>query len=118
MLLPSALAGAVVDLLPQFKLRNITQDLIIRDEREAKLSLFRYRILPVTTGPGIVAATIVSIFKDAQLHFSNVIGNRITAERSGWPRAIHWKRLGETRPSETELAPLVNLDYQITGRVT
>jgi hypothetical protein len=51
MLLPSALAGAVVDLLPRFKLRNITQDLIIRDEREPKLCLFRYRVLPLATRP-------------------------------------------------------------------
>jgi hypothetical protein len=118
MLLPSALAGAVVDLLPRFKLRNITQDLIIRDEREPKLCLFRYRVLPLATRAGIVADTIVSILRDAELHFANVIGNRITAKRSGWPRSIHWKRLNESRLPETELPPLVNADYQITGRVT
>jgi hypothetical protein len=118
MLLPSALAGAVVDLLPRFKLRNITQDLIIRDEREPKLCLFRYRVLPLATRPRIVADTVISVFKDAQLHFSNVIGNRITAERSGWPRSIRWKRLGEAHPVETELPPLVNADYQVTSAPT
>ena len=115
MLLPSALAGAVVDLLPRFKLRNITQDLIIRDEREPKLCLFRYRVLPLATRPGIIADTIISIFNDAQLHFSNVIGNRITAERSGWPRSIRWKRLGGARPIETALPPLLNAEYQLTS---
>jgi hypothetical protein len=118
MLLPSALAGAVVDLLPRFKLRNITQDLIIRDEREPKLCLFRYRVLPLATRPGIVADTVVSIFNDAQLHFSNVIGNRVTAERSGWPRSIRWKRLGQAQPAETELSPLVNADYEVTSAPT
>jgi hypothetical protein len=110
MLLPSALAGAVVDLLPRFKLRNITQDLIIRDEREPKLCLFRYRVLPLATPLRIVADTVVSIFKDAQLHFSNVIGNRVTAERSGWPRSIRWKRLGQAQPAESTVSGLVSAD--------
>jgi hypothetical protein len=75
-------------------------------------------VLPLATRPGIVADTVVSIFNDAQLHFSNVIGNRVTAERSGWPRSIRWKRLGQAQPAETELSPLVNADYEVTSAPT
>jgi len=96
MLLPSALAGAVVDLLPLDKLRNITQDLIIAggSEREPKLCLFRYRILPLTTGPRVVAATVASILADADRHLHNVIDNRSTYDSVGWPRPITWRRAG------------------------
>ena len=94
MLLPSALGGAVVDLLPLEKLRNITQDLVITGEleREPKLCLFRYRILPVTTEPRVVAATIASILAGADRHLLNVIDNRSTYTSVGWPRPVTWRR--------------------------
>lgn len=96
MLLPSALGGAVVDLLPLEKLRNITQDLIIaaESEREPKLCLFRYRILPLSTGPRVVAATVASILAGADRHLQNVIDNRSTYTSVGWPRPVTWHRAG------------------------
>jgi hypothetical protein len=95
MLLPSALAGAVVDLLPASKLRNITQDLIIAgaSEREPKLCLFRYRILPETTAPRAVAQTMLSILADAEFHHRNTIENRAAHGAVGWTRPISWRRL-------------------------
>jgi hypothetical protein len=95
MLLPSAFAGAVVNLLPTYKLPNIAQDLIIagETEREPKLCLFRYRILPETTTPSAVAATIVSILSGAAFHHRNMIENRRAYSAFGWPRPIAWRRL-------------------------
>jgi|SRR5579859_1286159 len=96
MLLPSALGGAVVDLLPVEKLGNITQDLVIagESEREPKLCLFRYRILPATTEPRVVAATVASILAAADRHLHNVIDNRAAYDSVGWPRSITWHRAG------------------------
>lgn len=60
MLLPSAHAGAVVELMPLTRWGNIVQDLIfnLSDQREA---LFGYRILPLDTPPPTVAAVVGSI---------------------------------------------------------
>lgn len=95
MLLPSGLAGAVIDLLPPDRLRNIGQDLLITDERdhEPKLSLFRYRILPLSTSPEAVAEIIVSILNDADRHHQNMIENRAAYDAVGWPRPITWRPL-------------------------
>jgi hypothetical protein len=91
MLIPSALSGAVVEFLPLTKLRNITQDLITGDTQEAKLCLFRYRILSIMTGPAYVAATVMSILKDADMHHLNIIENRACS--SAWLRPLKWKKL-------------------------
>ncbi len=94
MLLPSALAGAVVDLLPQSKLPNIAQDLIIAGETESdpKLCLFRYRVLPERTSPRDVSDVIISILRDNGFHHQNVVRNR-AAIGDGWPQEITWRPL-------------------------
>jgi hypothetical protein len=95
MLLPSAVAGAVVDLLPRQKLQDIAEDLILSTEDTcvAKLSLFRYRILPETTSPAVVADTIGSILQDASFHYRNVIENSSSYQLPGWTRPISWRPL-------------------------
>jgi hypothetical protein len=98
LLLPSMLAGAVVELLPPSKLRNITQDLIVSDEPEPKLCLFRYRILATQTGTEMVARTIASVLGDAEMHYLNIIGNKATLTQAGWPRPVNWKRLDREAP--------------------
>jgi hypothetical protein len=90
LLLPSLLAGAVVDLLPTFKLPNINQDLIIPHEHtaEPKLSLFRYRIVPEECSPDTVAAISLSVIDHAAFHYQNIIENRRTYDRPGWTGPI------------------------------
>ena len=88
LLLPSLLAGAVVDLLPAFKLLNINQDLIIPHEEvsEPKLSLFRYRIVPEECSSDSVAAIALSVIDHAAGHYRNMIENRRAYDTPGWPR--------------------------------
>lgn len=96
MLLPSAFAGAVIDLLPPHKLPNIAQDLIVisSTEPEPKLSLFRYRILPDNVGADVVSEVIVSLLEDADFHYVNMIRNR-SATGVEWLRPIVWRRLDD-----------------------
>jgi len=63
MLLPSAHAGAVVELMPEDRWGNIVQDLLLRtsDQRE---TLFRYRFLPVTTPVETLYNVVQSILSD------------------------------------------------------
>jgi hypothetical protein len=105
LLLPSALAAAVVELLPPSKLRNITQDLIVASEPEPKLCLFRYRIYGTQTGPEMIVRTIVSILRDADMHFLNIIGNRATLTHAGWTRAVNWRRLDRKELPVVALPP-------------
>lgn len=65
MLLPSAHAGSVVDLMPEDRWGNVLQDLLLRpgDGREL---LFRYRMLPALTPPGTLARVLDSMLRDHQ----------------------------------------------------
>lgn len=111
LLLPSALAGAVIDLLPSHKLPNIAQDLIIAGESESepKLCLFRYRILPAHIDPKTVAETVVSIIRDADRHHLNMIRNREATGRD-WPRPFLWSRLdGHASGGRSGRGPAVRL---------
>jgi hypothetical protein len=64
MLLPSAHAGATVELMPPGRWGNIVQDLLMRnlDCREA---LFRYRILPISTSIADLTAVVSSLLRDS-----------------------------------------------------
>lgn len=100
LLLPSLLAGSTVDLLPAFKLRDVTQDLLIPRESvpESKLSLFRYRIVPEECRPDTVAAIVLSVMDDADLHHRNIIDNRRAYDTPGWLRPITWRQVA-SQPS-------------------
>ncbi|MGB3905827.1 MAG: hypothetical protein WBB22_12990, partial [Anaerolineae bacterium] len=72
MLLPSAHAGAVVELVPTDRRRNFLQDILITpdDTREA---LYRYRFLPLRTSPAEVSKVVASLLDhlpNAQLTFN------------------------------------------------
>jgi hypothetical protein len=72
MLLPSAHAGAVVDLMPENRLGNQIQDLLPAtfDAREA---LLRYQFLPLESSPAMVARTVISLLQNlgaARLNFA------------------------------------------------
>jgi len=62
MLLPSAHAGATVELVPDDRWNNLAQDLLLRatDTREALLA---YRTLPIATSPRDVANIVASMLQ-------------------------------------------------------
>ncbi len=99
MLLPSALAGAVVDLVPRYKLPNLGQDLVIADglSRESKVCLFRYRMLPATIGVQPLRDVIVSILRDSRYQYRTTVGNRGAIGATEWPRPPgRWRQLDVT----------------------
>jgi hypothetical protein len=105
LLLPSLLAGAVVDLLPTRFLRNINQDLIIPRESasEPKLLLFSHRIVPQECTPETVAAITTSVIEDANWHQRNMIDNRRAYNTPGWLRPIKWRPVRDPRLGERPL---------------
>jgi hypothetical protein len=54
LLLPSAHAGMTLDLMPSDRWANIAQD-ILYQEQDSRLASFRYRFLPITSPPALVA---------------------------------------------------------------
>jgi hypothetical protein len=103
MLVPSALAGAVINLLPETKLPNVTQDLLIPadTDEDPKLLLFRYRVIPERSAPDTVSALVVSLLSDRRFHYRNVVENR-SADGRDWPRGLSWRPLD---PAEPPTAP-------------
>lgn len=95
LLLPSLLAGAVIDLLPTFKLPNINQDLLIPEDAATnpKSILFHYRIIPEESTPHAVAAIALSIIDDADGFHHNMMDNLETYQTPGWPRTISWRQI-------------------------
>lgn len=63
MLLPSAHAGSVVDLMPSDRWGNTLQDLLLRGEDERQ-SLLRNRIVPLECSPSVVSALVTSLLVD------------------------------------------------------
>ena len=64
MLLPSAHAGATVELLPPDRLGNVLQDLVIPcDDGDLRATMFRRRLLPLATAPEELAQTIDSVLR-------------------------------------------------------
>ncbi len=106
MLLPSALAGATVDLLPARKLPDLAEDLIVPEgAADPKLYLFRYRIIPEATSPRTVAEVVLSLFDDASFHYRNMVENRAAYEAPGWHREITWTRLNKTPALDWQAPP-------------
>jgi hypothetical protein len=56
MLLPSALAGSVIELLPPDRNGNMAQDIINVGKQTEREVIFRYRFLPISATPSEVAA--------------------------------------------------------------
>lgn len=107
LLLPSLLAETVVDLVPTYKLaRTFLTDLIIPagSIEHPKLSLFRFRMLPVESTPETVAANVLSIINTAEFQHKNLIENAHAYNSVGWPQPFHWRRT-ELRPG-SEREPL------------
>jgi hypothetical protein len=58
MLLPSAHAGGVVELIGPERWGNFTQDVLFRDAADSREMLFRYRFVDETTTPSAVAQLV------------------------------------------------------------
>ena len=63
MLLPSAHAGAVVELMPPERWGNILQDILLRDT-DCRETLFRFRIVPISIEPDELAALVVELVRN------------------------------------------------------
>lgn len=58
MLLPSAHAGGLVELIGPERWGNFTQDILFRDDGDSRETLFRYRFAPDTTPPRTLARLV------------------------------------------------------------
>ncbi len=63
MLLPSAHAATVIELMPNDRLGNVMQDLLLIPEAESRFAVFRYRFVPLESSPQVIAATIKSMIQ-------------------------------------------------------
>jgi hypothetical protein len=63
MLLPSAHAATVVDIMPQDRWGNLAQDVLFRDQDE-RLSALTHRFLPASTSSSGVASVLHSLLED------------------------------------------------------
>ncbi|MBK6626147.1 MAG: hypothetical protein IPJ87_00180 [Flavobacteriales bacterium] len=72
MLLPTALAGGCIEVLPYDRYRNIVQDVAVR-QRDV-MQLFLYRFVDEHVSPGAVARHAISMFADHRVFHRN---NRI-----------------------------------------
>lgn len=69
MLLPTALAGSCVEILPRQRLENMVQDVTVRYQGRAQL--FHYRFVDEFASPAVVASNVVSIFVDRDTFMRN-----------------------------------------------
>ncbi|WP_332897136.1 MJ0042-type zinc finger domain-containing protein [Haladaptatus sp. CMSO5] len=68
MLLPSAHAGSVVELVPPDRWGNMMQDLLFENEFDYRQSVFVNRHIPTSTPPERVASIVESLIKDRLRH--------------------------------------------------
>jgi hypothetical protein len=76
MLLPSAHAGAVVELMPPERWGNILQDLLFRDA-DCRETMLRYRIIPTSMNPDELAALVLSLLREYK-HLMLGVGRRFS----------------------------------------
>ena len=98
MLLPSAHAGAVVDLVPQDRWGNLGQD-ILSNSRDVTEAMFRFLFLPVDTPPAVVTEVTASVIREfpyIQLNFERPWNDHKSLEKD--PRLVV-KRFDEIRKS-------------------
>jgi len=74
MLLPSAHAGGVVELIGTERWGNFTQDILFREVEDCREVLFRYRFLPDSTPPRTLARLVCLLLKGRESfrHLMNV----------------------------------------------
>lgn len=62
MLLPSAHAGATIELMPAGHWGNMLQEILFRDE-DLRSAVFRHRVLPINTDPVGLAAAVSAVLR-------------------------------------------------------
>lgn len=74
MLLPTAHAGSLVELIGPERWGNFTQDVLFRDAGDCRETLFRYRFVPDTTSPQQLASLIGMLLRGRKdfRHLMNV----------------------------------------------
>ncbi|GAB4513301.1 MAG: hypothetical protein OHK0046_14000 [Anaerolineae bacterium] len=65
MLLPSALAGSTIDLIPEDRWGNLAQDIIYSPNQTGREIMFRYQYFPITSSPSAVAIAAKKIITRA-----------------------------------------------------
>ncbi len=105
MLLPSAHAGATVELVPQERWGNLVQDILLKplDPREA---LTRYRFLPIDASAAIVSTVIIGLLRhlsDGLRYFKRPWCQHETLGKNQLPFA-HWgdQEREQSRDRETD----------------
>jgi hypothetical protein len=97
MLLPSAHAGAVLELMPRHRWGNMLQDILVRpgDMRE---TMFRCRTMPLSTSPEDVATSVFSLLAHHRHLLRNMrrelCDHTLTTNGLQWP-GVRWQRLDE-----------------------
>ena len=94
MLLPSALAGAVVELLPPDRFGNLGQDIIYNGEPTGRDLLYRCRFLPLSASPSEVAEMIKSVIRFTaygMLHFQREWTRHSTIEADAIPLSMRYR---------------------------
>jgi hypothetical protein len=79
MLLPSAHAGGVVDIMPADRWGNLAQDILFRDQDE-RLSTLTHRFLPASSSPTEVAAILGSLLTEFE-SFRRSMGIQLNEHR-------------------------------------
>lgn len=63
MLLPTAHAGSLVELIGPERWENFTQDVCFRETGDCRETIFRYRFLPTSTSPGELAQLVTLLLR-------------------------------------------------------
>jgi hypothetical protein len=88
MLLPSAHAGAVVNLVPHDRWGNLAQD-ILSNSRDVRETMFRFRFLAIDTSPTVVAEATASLIREflyVQLNYERPWNDHESVEKD--PRLV------------------------------
>ena len=83
MMLPSALAGSVIELLPGDRIGNLAQDIIDVGPQTGREVIFRYRFLPVSASPDdirAVAETLLKYMPSVQIQFGRTFNSQTLNE--------------------------------------
>ncbi len=88
MLLPSGLAGGVVELMPDDRWGNIVETILPRDA-DNRESLFRYRTVPYDTNPNTLAIVIGSML--TELGLKKLLMERRFCDHRGIRNPLRWR---------------------------
>jgi hypothetical protein len=91
MLLPSAHAGATIELMPLERWGNMIQDLLMPDQ-DCREALFRYRIVPLSVSVQELTFMIVSLLHSYQFMLRNFRHHLINHDLDNF-KAIHRRQL-------------------------